>query len=128
MKIQFLVFIFISNVLSLGQVAADELGWDEGIKKIMTDGCVLGILDPAKRDFQERARQKGNANAVFPEEKIKPSIVELCACITRRASVSWSYQKFVEQPHLAQQLVSEAMSGGECKPTGMLGKSMGQQK
>jgi len=91
----------------------------------MTDDCVSGILEPAKNGFQARATKDGKTDAVFPEEKIKPSIVDLCSCITEKASITWDYQYFIWQPELAKKLVSEAMGGGECKPSGMLGKSLG---
>lgn len=127
MKIQASLFM-VSSILSVGQVTANELGWTDDIKKQMTDGCVLGILKPAKRDFQARAAQRGDPNAVFPVETVRPSIAALCACITERVAVSWSYQQFLGQPHLADQLITEALSGGQCKPTGMLGKALGSSQ
>ena len=124
MKTRLLALTMISAIV-VGNINAETIDWNDSMKKKMTDGCVSGILEPAKRDFQERANQKGNADAVFPEDKIKQSVVDLCACITQRASTSWSYQQFIQQPELVQRLVSEAVTGGECKRTGMLGKSMG---
>jgi hypothetical protein len=119
------VYLFaLISVLSFGQIAAKELGWTDDVRKTMTNGCVLGLLNPAKRDFQARADQSGAPNAVFPEEKVRPSLVALCACITERAAESWSYQQFLGQPHLADQLIEEALSGGRCKPTGMLGQAL----
>jgi len=123
MKIHAPLFMLIS-ILSFGQVTANELGWTDDIKRQMTDGCVLGLLNPAKRDFQARAAQRGAPNAVFPEEKVRSSLVALCACITERAADSWSYQQFLGQPHLADQLIEEALTGGKCKPTGMLGQAL----
>lgn len=109
----------------IGNINAETPDWNNDNKKEMTDNCVLGILDPAKSAFQARADKEGKTDAVFPEDKIKPSVVDLCECIVQKASISWGYQYFIWQPELAQQLVSEAMKGGECKPTGVLGKSMG---
>lgn len=113
------------SIFFVGNTSATTPDWIDATKKEMTDGCVSGILDPAKRGFEARAKKEGKTDAIFPEDKIKPSIVDLCECIVQRASISWGYKYFVWQPELAQKLVSEAMKGGECKPTGMLGKSMG---
>jgi len=124
MKKRLTVFMVLSTFI-VGNSNAVVPDWNYDTKKEMTDGCVAGILDPVKRGFQAKANKEGNPDVVFPEDKIKPSIVDLCECITEKASISWGYQYFIWQPELAKQLVSEAMGGGECKPTGMLGKSMG---
>jgi len=123
-KKQLLAMIVLSAFV-VGNINAEAPDWNYDIKKEMTDDCVLGILEPAKSGFLVRANKEGNTDAVFPEEKIKPSIADFCECIIQKASISWGYQYFIWQPELAQQLVSEAMKGGECKPTGMLGKSLG---
>lgn len=124
MRKQLLAFIVLSTFVA-GNSNAEAPDWNYNTKKEMTDNCVLGILEPAKSGFQARANKEGNTDAVFPEEKIKPSIVDFCECITQKASISWGYQYYIWQPELAQQLVSEAMKGGECKPTGTFGKSLG---
>jgi len=123
-KKQLLALIVLSAFV-VGNINAEAPDWNYDNKKEMADDCVLGILEPAKRGFQARADKEGNPDAVFPEEKIKPPIVDLCECIVQRASITWGYQYFIWQPELVQQLVSEAMKGGECKPTGILGKSLG---
>jgi len=124
MKPQFFAFVVLSTFI-VGNINAEPPDWTFDTKKEMTDDCINGILEPVKSGFKARANKEGNTDAVFPEEKIKPSIVDLCECIIEKASITWGYQYFVLQPELAQQLVSEAMKGGECKPTGLLEKSLG---
>ena len=85
-------------------------------------GCVAGILEPAKRDFRTRAIERGNPNALFPEDKAIPPITELCSCIIQKASESLEYSALANDPLLIQPLISEAMSGGRCNPIEILGK------
>lgn len=124
MKIQTLKYFFIGMLIS-GVAIADEDGWNDALKKHMAKGCVAGIVTPAKRDFNARARQSGDETAVFPEGRIKSSASDLCACIIQRSSHKWSYQQIQRQPQLMNKLISEAMAGGECRPSGILGKLMG---
>ena len=91
---------------------ADE--WNEETKTAFIDGCVQGVLEPAKEDYHKRAAEKGNPDAEFPEEKITPPIKEMCTCITNRAISNWSYDEFFSTAAYQQQLVEDAITGKEC--------------
>lgn len=120
--------VFLMSLFFIGSSFADSFVWNKTNSDAYTNGCVAGILDPTKRDFMKRAVENGNPNAVFPEEKIKPSITEFCSCITKRASKTFEFKQLVKDPDLIQPLMTEALTGGRCKPTGMLGKIMGNKK
>jgi hypothetical protein len=113
------------SLFFIGSVFADSFGWNETNSDVFIKECVVGLLEPAKKDFKMRVIDKGYPDAIFPEAKMKPSITELCTCLTQRASESLEYKEVINDSSLIQPLISEAMSGGRCKPTGVLGKMVG---
>ena len=119
--------VFLMSLFFIGNSFADSFVWNKNNSDEYIKGCVAGILDPAKRDFLKRAIENGHPDALFPEEKIKPSITEFCSCITKRASESLEFKKLIKDPGLVQPLMTEAMTGWRCKPTGILGKMMGSK-
>jgi len=117
--------VILMSLFSIGNSFADSFVWNETTSDAYMKGCVASMLDPIKKEYMERVIENGNPNALFPEEIIKPSITEFCSCITKRASESLEFKKLVKDPDLIKPLVAEAMTGGRCKPTGILGKING---
>jgi hypothetical protein len=99
-------------------------GWTAENMITMTDSCVSDILEPLRQGFEQKVVQKGNTSKEFPEEKLKPSITDFCACITFRAANAHDYQKVINDPGIVQAYATEAIKGGECKPSGLLGEIM----
>ncbi len=120
--------VFLVSLFIIGSSFADSFIWNNENSNAHIKGCVAGILDPAERDFLKRAIENGHPDALFPEEKIKPSTTEFCTCITKMASETFEFKQLVKDPGLIQPLMTEALTGGRCKPTGMLGKIMGNKK
>ena len=114
--------ILLISLLFIESTFADAFVWNKTTSDAYTSGCVAGILDPAKKAFMKRAVENSKPNAVFPEEKFKPSITEFCSCITNRVSESIDFKKVIDDPSLANPIMTEAMTSGRCKPTGILGK------
>jgi hypothetical protein len=103
--------------------AADDLkaGWSEAELSAFASGCVMAIMIPAKKDFEARAAQAGKP-AAFPEEALRKSVEPMCSCLGRRIAESWSFAEFSKNSQaLAERFVTEAMTGGRCKPEGLLG-------
>lgn len=107
--------LYSSSLLADGKASTYEV-------HMMIQGCIHGFMEPTRRDFRKIAVQRGNPNAVFPEEKIKPSVTTLCSCIIKRAAENRSTLYISQHPEYIKQLVSEALSGGQCEPTGFLGE------
>ena len=107
-----------------GKAQAYRDGWTAENMMKMTDSCVSDILQPLRQGFQQKVVQKGNTSTEFPEEKLKPSITDFCACITFRAANAHDYQKVIGDPGITQAYATEAVKGGECKPSGLLGEIM----
>lgn len=96
-------------------------GWTAGNILNMTDSCVASILDPVRQGYKQKMQSQGKDASLFPEDLFKPSISDLCACITFRAADTYNYQQVVADPELTQSFMTEAIKGGQCKPTGLLG-------
>lgn len=111
---------------SLANAAPKE--WDPEMKRGFIAGCAHGSTQRARQMFEAEAKSKGKTNAVFPEARFKQSYVDFCTCITDRASQQYSVDEVSKDPSLMQPYVAEAINGGECKPSGILGELMAKQK
>jgi hypothetical protein len=99
-------------------------GWTEPELEAFTAGCVAAILDPAKTSYAARAVERGNSNPKpFPEKEVVESLGPMCKCLSGRVSETWSLEEMQRLgPSSYQPLIAEAMSGGRCKPGGLLGQ------
>ncbi len=118
------LLITLMLMMAADKALAYRDGWTAENMMQMTDSCVSDIMDPLRQGFQQKVLQKGNTTTEFPEEKLKPSITDFCACITFRAANAHDYQKVMSDPGIAQAYATEAVKGGECKPSGLLGEIM----
>ncbi len=116
--------------MALSALGADsdselKLGWTKQALAEHSQGCVEGIVEPARRDYFARAAQVGNSNPrPFPEKELRASAEPMCRCISRRIAVTYSYTQSIQEPQLAMPFIEEALSGGECAPEGLLGEVM----
>ena len=106
-------------------------GWSGAQIATESTSCTLAIIEPAKRDYAAAAARAGDANPKpFPEEDIRGSVVPMCHCLILRAAETFPLADFkADTSARMDPLMQEAMSGGRCKPEGVLGKMLpGQQK
>lgn len=98
-------------------------GWSDAQVTQFTEGCIAGILVPARRDYAARAAAAGDASSrPFPEEALRASIAPMCSCIALRIANTWAFAEFSANPReLSKPLIEESLAGGQCKPGGMLG-------
>jgi hypothetical protein len=87
------LLITLMLMMAADKALAYRDGWTAENMMQMTDSCVSDIMDPLRQGFQQKVLQKGNTTTEFPEEKLKPSITDFCACITFRAANAHDYQK-----------------------------------
>lgn len=106
-----------------------KLGWTKQALEEHWQGCVDGIVEPARRDYFARAAQVGNSNPrPFPEKELRASAEPMCRCISRRLAGTYPFTQITQDPQLAMPFVQEAISGGECAPEGILGEVLKRQK
>jgi len=109
-------------LLFSGNTYANSLGWEHEGFVSFRDGCIQGVLDGVKNNFLAMAKEKGRANIIFPEERFKPSVTELCSCITLRASQTVEYKKFIQDKNTMRTLMNEAIADGTCKSVTATGR------
>lgn len=105
-------------------------GWTEAELKAFAAGCTEAMLVPAKRDYAAAAEKAKNPSPKpFPEEEFLESVEPMCACIARRVAEVRSLDEVQRQGlGFAQPFIKEAMSGGRCKPEGLLGRAISDQR
>jgi len=118
--------------LCAGAVHADEVaqmsklkpGWTEPELKAFAAGCTNAMLIPAKQDYAAATEKDKNPSPKpFPEVELLKSVEPMCACIARRVAEIRSLDELQMQGlGFAQPFVKEALSGGRCKPEGLLGR------
>ncbi len=97
-------------------------GWEVEQVRAMQDDCARGALDNARRAFNDYLSKAGRTGIAFPEAEFKGSIDGFCGCIVRRVTTSFTFADFRKNaPGIAQKYVVDAMSGGECRPGGIMG-------
>ena len=100
-------------------------GWSGSDITQMADGCVPGVIGPAKRDFAARAAKAPDATAEFPEAELTAGVKAMCLCFAKRAGATYSRADFQhDRQAILRRMNDEAMNGGACKPEGMLGEVM----
>lgn len=123
-------FVFaVVFVLLIGATNA-ESAWPESERSAFVSGCAFGIIAPAKRDFAAAAEKAGNANPKqFPEDQLRASVEPMCGCLAdRMADEGITYHDTSNRPDALVPFIEEAMSGGRCKPGGLLGELLSQKR
>lgn len=103
--------------------------WTPAEHAAFNEGCTLAILAPAQRDYAAAAQRAGNTSPKpFPEEALRASIGPMCACIGNRIAERHTVNEMHEGGEaLVMPYVQDAMSGGPCKPSGLLGDMMSKR-
>jgi hypothetical protein len=105
-----------------------KAGWSNTQLSIAAAGCVEGIINPARANYESRAAQAGARGDDFPEQAVRTSLVPMCACLTRRIAESLPLGAFMSNQEAAfGPVVNESLSGGRCKPDGFLAEIMEQR-
>lgn len=107
-----------------------KAGWSEPKISAFVGGCVAAVMIPAKRDYEARDAQPGHHTGIeFPEAELRKSIEPMCTCLARRIAETWAFDEYIRNTGaLAQPLVMEALSGGRCKPEGIVGELLAHAK
>ena len=121
-----LLFSLIISTVNTSALAYQD-GWTATNIMDMTDSCVASIIDPVRQGLSKKMQSQGKDPSGVSEDMFKPSLTDLCACITFRAAGTYEYEKVIADPRLTQGFMTEAIRGGECKPAGLLGKIIQQQ-
>jgi len=105
-------------------------GWTELELKASTLGCTAAVVIPAKRDYAAAAQRAGNTSPKpFPDDEVTASASAMCACISRRIAETWNFVEYMaDQDTKVRPLIGEAMSGGRCKPEGILAMALDKFK
>lgn len=108
---------------------SDDLAWDEPNTQAFIEGCILGIVDPARRDYFARAQEKGNRDPKpFPEEELIESVRPMCSCMAEKFKAnSIPPDETSLQSSEASAITQEAIESGECKLGGRFGEAMSRQ-
>jgi hypothetical protein len=101
-------------------------GWTQPELAAFTARCVVSILAPAKSSYAARAVERGNSNPKpFPEKELVESLEPMCKCLAGRVSETWSLEEMQRLgPSSFQPQFEEAIGGGRCKPSGLLGQML----
>ena len=105
-------------------------GWSEAELESFSAGCTAAILTPAKRDYAAAAAKANNPSPQpFPEAEFLESVEPMCACIARRVAETKPLDAIQrEGTGFAQPFIEEALSGGRCRPQGLLGRMLFDRK
>lgn len=135
-RLQIASILVLFTLLGVPAHAADKSqgmplksGWSDQERSSFTGGCVLAIVTPARRDYYARASERGNkAPKPFPEQDVTASVEPMCSCIGLRIAQSVDLQELsLNMEAIAKPYIEEAMSGGQCKPGGLLGAMLEQR-
>jgi hypothetical protein len=106
-----------------------KAGWSEPRIAAFVGGCVTAIMIPAKRTYEARDAQAGHTGKEFPEAEVRSSIEPMCTCLALRIAQTWSFDEYISSSGtLMQPLITEALSGGRCKPEGIVGEALAHAK
>jgi hypothetical protein len=105
-------------------------GWTEAELKAFSAGCTASILSPAKRDYAAAAAKANNLSPKpFPETEFLASVEPMCACIALRVAETRPLDAIQrEGVGFAQTFIEQALSGGQCRPEGLLGRMLFDRK
>ena len=127
-------FVLACTALGSAEVPSQPIalkeGWSEQQLAAFTAGCVLAIIEPAKRDYAVAATRAGNSSPKpFPEAEFRDSVTPMCRCLSVRIAETWSYFNFITDSQAkSRPLIDEALRGGRCKPEGILGQLLSRQR
>lgn len=114
--------IAISIAICSGAAQAAPI-WTEAEHSAFVAGCALGIIVPARRDYAAAAEKAGNKNPKpFPEEELRASVEPMCGCLANR--IADSGMSYLDAGNAMKPMIEEAISGGRCKPGGLLGQML----
>jgi len=105
-------------------------GWDRKQINEFANACSDSLLNQAVVDYNKAARADGvTLHKPFPKEAFRASAQPMCLCVSLRAAETWSLKE-MEKGGLARTrpMIDEALSGGRCKPDGLLGEIARKQK
>jgi len=110
--------------------APRKAGWNDDDFKAFTGSCTDAIVNPAMQAYQDRVTASGRTDAKpFPEQELRDSVAPMCECITNRLAETWTLREVADTTlEKAKPYVEEALSGGQCKPGGMLGAMLQQAR
>ena len=119
-----IILLLISNI-----TLANDESWAEKNRVAFIDGCVRGVLDPARRDYYARAESRGNFNPnPFPEQQVKSSIEPLCSCVAEKIRKNnIPFEKAVRNAPEVIEITKEAVTSGECRMGGKLGEMVSRK-
>jgi len=105
-------------------------GWKDDDIKAFVDACADAIVKPAIQSYDDHVKASGRTDAKpFPEKELRESVVPMCDCISRRMAEKWTLQELAPGAlELSKPFVEEALSGGQCKPGGLLGEMLEHEK
>jgi hypothetical protein len=99
--------------------------WPDAQVAAFTEGCLSGIVDPARRDYTEATRSRGPAAKPFPEEQFRASVGPMCMCFANRlAEQGKIFRAEILSSPDTRAVMDEALAGGRCKPGGLLGRML----
>ncbi|THB63115.1 MAG: hypothetical protein D6B27_12805 [Gammaproteobacteria bacterium] len=126
------ITIAASALLTISATSSAQLkkGWDKSSVDKLAKSCTSQIMQGAKQGYYEKARKAGNSNPKpFPEKQLKESFAGMCKCMSNKAANTWEFNDFKANANTYfKQLIQPAMNGGECKPTGLVGKAIKKAK
>jgi hypothetical protein len=119
-----ILFGFAAAVLSSATHAGAT--WPEQERSAFVANCALAIILPAKRDYAAAAERAKNANPKpFPEGQLRDSVEPMCGCLADRMAESGLSSLDTSKTQVdVIPMIREAISGGRCKPGGLLGKML----
>lgn len=99
-------------------------GWNEAELESFSAGCTAAILIPARRDYAAAAAKANSPSPKpFPEAEFLESVEPMCACIGRRVAETRPLDAIQREGWgFAQPFIEQALSGGQCRPQGLLGR------
>lgn len=99
--------------------------WSDAQVAAFTEGCLSGIVDPAKRDYTEPTRSRGPGAKPFPEAEFRASVGPMCTCFANRlAEQGKRFRADILSSPDTRAVMDEALAGGRCSPGGLLGQML----
>jgi hypothetical protein len=100
-----------------------KAGWDRKQIKVFAYACTDGLVESATSDYNAAARASGvTIHKPFPEQAFRDSAFPMCLCVSERVAATWTLAEMEKLGMKSTKpMIDEALSGGQCKPGGMLG-------
>jgi len=126
-----LLVLFCAAAIGADEPAKKPLkeGWDRKQIKVFAYACTDGMLAPVLRDYNAAATAGGaTLHKPFPEKEFRDSAFPMCLCISERVAATWTMEEMKKGSQRSKPYVDEALSGGRCKPEGMLADIVKKRK